>query len=203
MQYQHLRRTAIFGVVAAFSVVSAFAGSENLPNFFKVDDHVYRGAQPTDQGFKDLAKLGVKTVIDLRQIGEHSQEHEQQVVSELGMKYISVPMKGLSSPDDKKVADVLSMLIDESKGPVFVHCKRGADRTGMVIAVYRMTHDRWDNKKALNEAKANGMSMFERAIQHYVMDYKPSVLAVVSSPSTTMSSSTVSASADILRGAAQ
>jgi uncharacterized protein (TIGR01244 family) len=140
-----------------------------------VNDRVYRGAQPTNSGFQDLAQLGIKTVVDLRDIGEHSQADEQKIVTDLGMRYVSIPMHGMSTPKDDQVAAVQALFNDPASGPVFVHCKRGADRTGMVIAVYRVSHDGWDNKKALSEAKANGMSMFERAIQHYVMDYKPAV----------------------------
>ncbi len=201
MQFpQSLRRTAACCVAASVSVVSAFAGSENpnLPNFYKVDDQVYRGAQPTDAGLKDLAKLGIKTVVDLREIGEHSQAAEQKAVSDLGMHYVSVPMKGLSTPDSKLVASVLAMLTDGTSGPVFVHCKRGADRTGMVIAVYRISHDHWDNQKALAEAKSNGMSFFERSIQHYVAGYKPSTGVIEATASPDSQASTV-----LVRGTAQ
>jgi uncharacterized protein (TIGR01244 family) len=178
MQHHPLRRrSAILSSLFSLTLVSAWAGSQNdnLPNFQKVDEHVYRGAQPTDNGFQELAQLGIKTVVDLRDIGEHSQADEQKVVTDLGMRYVSIPMHGMSTPKDDQVAAVEALLNDASSGPVFVHCKRGADRTGMAIAVYRMSHDSWDNKKALAEAKSNGMSFFERAIQHYVMDYKPAV----------------------------
>ena len=178
LSYLHpWRRAALFSLLASLTLVSARASSqnENLPNFQKVDDRVYRGAQPTDSGFKDLAQLGIKTVVDLRDIGEHSQADEQRVVTALGMRYVSIPMHGMSTPKDDQVAAVQALFDDASNGPVFVHCKRGADRTGMVIAVYRISHDQWDNKKALSEAKSYGMSIFERAIQHYVMDYKPTV----------------------------
>ena len=177
------RRAAVLCVAASFTLVPVFAGSHNdrVPNLQKVDDHVYRGAQPSDEGFKDLAALGIKTVIDLRQIGEHSQEAEQRIVTDLGMHYVSIPMKGLSEPKDSLVAAVQAIFNDPAQGPVFVHCKRGADRTGMVVAVYRISHDGWDNKKALDEAKSYGMSFFERAIQHYVMDYKVNTLAVSTS----------------------
>jgi len=186
MQYQHSlqRRAALLSVLFGLSLASAWADSENdnLRNFRKVDDHVYRGAQPTDAGFQELARLGIKTVIDLREIGEHSQADEQRVVTGLGMRYVSIPMHGLSTPKDDLVAKVQEIFNDSASGPVFVHCKRGADRTGMVVAVYRISHDQWDNKKALSEAKSYGMSIFERAIQNYVKDYKPSVaLATVGS----------------------
>jgi tyrosine-protein phosphatase SIW14 len=176
---QHLtRRAGVLCVAATFTLVSAYADSENhsLPNFHKVDDKVYRGAQPSDEGFRDLAARGIKTVIDLRQIGEHSQADEQKIVTDLGMHYVSIPMKGLSEPKENLVAAVQKIFNDPDQGPVFVHCKRGADRTGLVVAVYRIAHDSWDNKKALSEAKSYGMSMFERAIQHYVLDYKPATL---------------------------
>jgi tyrosine-protein phosphatase SIW14 len=170
------RRAAIFGLTASLTLASAWAHSnDNLPNFQKVDDHVYRGAQPTDSGFRDLAQLGIKTIVDLRDIGEHSQANEEKIVTGLGMRYVSIPMHGLSTPKGDKVAAVQALFNDTTSGPVFVHCKRGADRTGMVVAVYRISHDQWDNKKALTEAKSYGMSFFERAIQSYVMNYRPSV----------------------------
>ena len=169
------RRAAILLILGSLSLGSAWAASQNqnLPNFRKVNDHIYRGAQPTSDGFRDLAQLGIKTVIDLREIGEHSQADEQKIVTGLGMHYISIPMKGMSTPKDDQVAAVLALMRDTTDGPVFVHCKRGADRTGMVVAVYRIAQDGWESKKALSEAKAYGMSVFQRAIQRYVMDYKP------------------------------
>jgi tyrosine-protein phosphatase SIW14 len=178
MRPQRYFRAATLSILASLTLASAWAGSqdENLPNFQKLNDHVYRGAQPTDDGFIELAQLGIKTVIDLRQIGEHSQADEQKLVTSLGMRYVSIPMTGMSTPKDDQVTAVLALLSDTTSGPVFVHCKRGADRTGMVVAVYRISQDGWANKKALSEAKSYGMSFFERAIQHYVMDYKPGVV---------------------------
>jgi len=157
--------------IATLTIAASFAGS--IPNFQKVDDHVYRGGQCDEAGFKELANMGVKTVIDLRAVGEHSQADEQQVVKALGMRYVSIPMKGMSTPKDADVAAVLALFNDNSSGPVFVHCRRGADRTGTVVATYRISHDHWENLRALKEAKSCGMSMFERAMQGYVMHYKP------------------------------
>ena len=175
MQFQpYLRRQAALVFVFTLTAVSALADSheKNLPNFQKVDDQVYRGGQPTSDGFKSLAKMGIKTVVDLRLIGEHSQEAEQKIVTSLGMRYVSIPMHGMATPDDKQVAAVQALFADSASGPVFVHCKRGADRTGMVVAVYRISHDRWENKRALDEARDYGMSFFQRALQHYVRDYR-------------------------------
>jgi protein tyrosine/serine phosphatase len=145
-----------------------------VPNFHKVNDKVYRGAQPSDQGFQNLAKLGVKTVVDLRQTDDRSAQ-EKRVVEAAGMKYINVPMYGMQKPNPAAVARVLSVFEDKESGPVFVHCKRGADRTGTVVACYRISHDHWDNGKALGEAKGFGMAWIQKAMQHYVMGYRPPV----------------------------
>jgi uncharacterized protein (TIGR01244 family) len=178
MQSQpYLRRRIAILSIASLTAISAWARSQNdnLPNFQKVDDHVYRGGQPSDRGFQDLAQLGIKTVVDLRDIGEHSQADEQKVVEGLGMRYVNIPMHGMSTPKDDQVTAILAVLNDTTRGPVFVHCRRGADRTGTAIAVYRISHDRWDNKKAVREAKSYGMSMFARGMQHYMLDYQPAV----------------------------
>jgi tyrosine-protein phosphatase SIW14 len=177
-----LRRATIFSLAVSMTLPSAWASArtENLPNFQKVDDHVYRGAQPTDAGFKELAGRGIRIIVDLRS-GQHGQAEEQRVVTKLGMRYVSVPMQGMATPKDNQVAEVLALLNDSRSGPVFVHCKRGADRTGTVMAVYRIAHDGWDNSKALSEAKSYGMSVFQRAMQRYVTNFKPSVAAPVES----------------------
>jgi len=183
------RRAAAVCLASFFSVVSPAAsrGSSlsgpaeiaGVPNFQKVNDSVYRGAQPTDQGFKALAGVGIKTIIDLREIGEHSQADEEKAVKANGMRYVSVPMKGMSSPTAEQVSSVLALLNDDTAGPVFVHCRRGADRTGTVIACYRIAHDHWQNDKALSEARSYGMSWFERAMQHYVQAFSGAVLEAV------------------------
>jgi tyrosine-protein phosphatase SIW14 len=152
----------------------AFAGSSvpGIKNFYQVDAHVYRGAQPTDEGFKYLAKIGVGTVIDLRETDERSRA-EERVVRAAGMKYVNIPMTGLTPPTEAEITRILGLFEDKAAGPVFVHCRRGADRTGVVIASYRINHDRWDNARALSEAKKCGMSFFQFPRQSYILAFAP------------------------------
>ena len=159
--------------VLLFSV-PAFAGSSvpGIHNFFQVDDHVYRGGQPSDEGLKYLAKIGVKTVLDLREDDSHASA-EEQAVKALGMQFVNVPMTGLTPPTEAQIAKILEMLEDSSSGPVFVHCKRGADRTGAVIAAYRIDHDHWENSVALKEAMSHGMSFFQFPRQSYIRRFQP------------------------------
>jgi protein tyrosine/serine phosphatase len=167
--------TTLLLTVALSSALFAATTVEGVGNFQKVDDHVYRGAQPTPEGFSNLSKLGIKVVVDLREPGDRS-AFENKVVTSAGMKYVSVPMYGMETPSNESVQKVLALLEDNSSGPVFVHCKRGADRTGGVIACYRIEHDGWKNAKALVEARSMGMSWFQKAIQSYVLKFQPRTL---------------------------
>jgi tyrosine-protein phosphatase SIW14 len=171
------RRSFVWLALISFALGAAEAPhAPGVPNFHPVDEHVYRGAQPTLEGFKSLAKLGIKTIVDLRGGGDHTAAEKGEVEA-LGMRYVHVPMNGMQAPTDEDVTKVLD-LIDSpdasSNWPVFIHCKRGRDRTGTVIACYRIKHDHWDNEKALTEARLNGMSFVERAMMRYVLRYKPS-----------------------------
>lgn len=153
-----------------------FAGSvPGIKNFDQVDAHVYRGAQPDTEGYQYLAHLGVKTVIDLREPGERSKA-EQRAVSNDGMKYVNVPMTGLTPPTNAEITNLLVLMEDGTSGPVFVHCRRGADRTGAVIAAYHIDHDKWDNAHALQDAKAHLMSFFEIPRQNFIRSFQPRTL---------------------------
>jgi tyrosine-protein phosphatase SIW14 len=158
-------------VTGVLSVSGWGADVTGVRNFHQVSDHIFRGAQPTSEGFQSLAKLGVKTVIDLRETGSRSRT-EQQIVEHDGMRYVSVPLNGMQAPSDAQVSKLLALLGDSSKGPVFIHCRRGADRTGTILACYRIANDHWTNDKALGEARSFGMAWFEKAMQAYVLHYQ-------------------------------
>jgi protein tyrosine phosphatase (PTP) superfamily phosphohydrolase (DUF442 family) len=149
-----------------------FAGSTaGINNFDKVNDQVYRGGQPTEEGFRYLAKLGVKSIVDLREADGRSSA-ERQMVTAAGMTYINVPMSGLTPPTEAEITKIMTILEDANQGPVFVHCKRGADRTGAVIAAYHIQHDKWDNSRALKDAMAHKMSFFQLPRQGFIRSYK-------------------------------
>src|SRR5260370_30951085 len=103
-------RTLLFALA-----IPAFAGSSapGIKNFHQLNEHVYRGAQPADEGFQYLAKIGVKTVIDLREADERS-EAEAGVVTALGLKYVNVPMTGLTPPTEQEISRILGILEDDS-----------------------------------------------------------------------------------------
>jgi protein tyrosine/serine phosphatase len=145
-----------------------------LRNFKKVDDQVYRGAQPTEPGFAALAKLGIHTVLDLRDEGGRS-SREGIIVRKLGMQYVNIHLAGYVAPTAEQISKTLALLEDPKRAPVFIHCRRGADRTGTIIALYRIEHDHWTNDQALKEAKEMRMASRERLMQALIMKFKPVV----------------------------
>ncbi len=159
-------------LLAAFDWVSAQDARLAVPgitNFARVDNCLYRGAQPDGDGIKSLARLGVRTIVNLRMTNDVWLAEEAEARA-MGITYTNVPMSGIGRPTDEQVAKVL-LIIETGTDPVFVHCQHGADRTGTIIACYRIRHDKWPSKQALQEAKEYGMSPLEIGMKHYVVDF--------------------------------
>lgn len=131
-----------------------------VPNAGAATPELLRGAQPTEEGFASLAKLGVAIVVDLR---EGDQQSERDQVTRLGMKYVSIPWYCMR-PNDAVVAQFLELLAKNPGEKIFVHCHEGIDRTGMMIAAYRMTAEGRTAAQAMQEMQAFGFSF-----THHVM----------------------------------
>ncbi|MBI3654718.1 MAG: dual specificity protein phosphatase family protein [Acidobacteria bacterium] len=140
-----------------------------IKNFGFINQNYFRGAQPKDSDYQDLAAMGVKTVIDLQM----RSSKEGQLVEAAGMKYVQVGMKDDERPTDEQVQKVLQIVNDPANQPVFVHCKGGRHRTGLITAVYRMEKDGWDAAKAYDEMKQFdfGYGFGHGALKDYVLDY--------------------------------
>jgi len=153
----------------------AEAASDYIRNFGEVNQNLFRGGALTDEALQELKALGVNLVLDLREDGGGRQE-EKLRVEQLGIRYAHVPMRAVAAPRQAEIEQALSLLLRDPPAKVYVHCWRGKDRTGTVIACYRIQHDGWDNRRALDEAKRYGMSRLERAMQSYIMHFTPITL---------------------------
>ncbi len=162
-------------IVLLFAVAFARAGTSPPPHvhdFGQVNAHLFRGAEPSRPGLRELELRGVKLVIDLRESGEATVREREEATS-LGMQYVNVPMPAWAAPTRDQVQNVLSLLIQHPREDIFVHCRRGKDRTGTVIACYRIQHDGWTNSRALEEANGYGMSRLQRAMRSFVRHFSP------------------------------
>lgn len=141
-----------------------------VENFHRVNPNLYRGAQPDDAGLKSLAKMGIKTVINFRLLGELT-VREEAIVRAAGMNYIGLPMPNIDPPSYERMEEILDVM-RRAEGPVFLHCRRGADRTGIVVACHRIKNEGWSNEAALNEAKRLGMYRFLFGMKRFVLAYQ-------------------------------
>ena len=121
-----------------------------LPNLHKVNDNLYRGAQPKKQGYQSLKKMGIKTIIDLTQSGK-----DRKVLPKYSFKYFQVPLTA-STPNKKDYEKVLNLLKKPELQPIFLHCRYGADRTGAMMALYRIKYENWSRHDALVEMVLGG-----------------------------------------------
>lgn len=146
------------------------SSDKDLPNFAQVNANFYRGGQPTEEGVKELAKMGVKTIIDLR--GEDKLSEKEAVwAKNAGIKFIPVSLSNWFKPKTADIESVIEQIDAADNQPVFVHCKRGADRTGTVTAIYRISHDNYTAKQANDEAKNFGFGWWQFWMKDYINDY--------------------------------
>jgi protein tyrosine/serine phosphatase len=141
-----------------------------LPLFHRVDENYIRGSQPARGGVSTLKRLGVKTVVDLRSIYDHT-EDVQAAAQIAGLNYQWVPMSVWNPPTDDEANKFVSIVSDTINGPFFVFCADGLNRTGEMTAIYRIARDNWTVEKALDEADELGFSPYYYTLRDYVWDY--------------------------------
>jgi protein tyrosine/serine phosphatase len=147
---------ATLTLVFTFSTLSFAKGKESsfpnikISNFGQMDDNFYRGSRPKPEDFKNLAALGIKTVIDLT---DNSKDREEPAVEAAGMHYVNIPIVDKAYPSAEQVSAFLKVIDDPTTGKFYVHCAGGRHRTGIMAAVYRFNHDHWNFDQAYAEMK--------------------------------------------------
>ena len=134
-----------------------------LPNLHRVSENLYRGAQPTAEGMKQLEKLGVKTVVNLR-----SSRSDRDEIEGTALTYEHIGMTTWNL-DPENVSRFLKIVTDSSRSPVFVHCRHGADRTGTMCAIYRIATEGWSKDEAIEEMTRGGFGY--HSIWKNLLDY--------------------------------
>jgi uncharacterized protein (TIGR01244 family) len=150
-------------------------GVKNLATVDPAPEALYRGGQPSKQGIETLRTMGVRTVIDLR---NDPVPWERQRVTAAGMTYVHVPTNAAKC-DPVRIAQFL-MAVRTSERPIFVHCRRGRDRTGLEIAVYRLVDqaEQWTRAAAIAELHRHGHQWLAfPGIQRYLATFDPAPFA--------------------------
>ncbi|WP_372597786.1 tyrosine-protein phosphatase [Amphritea sp.] len=127
---------------------SPVIGSE-LSNFYRVDDRLYRSEQPGDEAFFQLAAFGIKEVLNLREF--HSDKDEAR---ETQLTLHQLKLRTGKVTEDQLIEAL--RIIKRSNGPLLVHCWHGSDRTGTVVATYRIVEQGWSKQQALDEMTNGG-----------------------------------------------
>lgn len=158
---------------------AAAADEANAPieRFRRVDERLYRGAQPDAAGFRYLRDLGVRTIVNLRMQTDAVKVDEQRIVESLGMRYVNLPVedgnfftRSRRIPDEV-VGGFFKILDTPDSGPIFIHCHRGADRTGAIVGFYRIARQGWDGVRAYAEARDIGMRSWYQGLKQQIHEF--------------------------------
>lgn len=172
----HRLRQAVPPVAVVLTLLCAIASAQDkantteLPRFQQVSEKLYRSGQPRDGALTRLHELGIKTIINLRGRSAQTKSEEAEARA-LGFNYYNVALPNWGRPQDGRVTRIMELINAPENGRVLVHCKDGVDRTGTIVAIYRMTHEGWTSNKALAEANGYGMRRTQFWMRDYVEDY--------------------------------
>lgn len=165
----------LFAVPAARSKSIQNANPAGVSNFGEVTGTLYRGGQPSPAGFAALKKLGVGIIVNFRNEPREISTEKREVES-LGMKYVGIPWSGRATPSDAQIVEFLDLVRNNPNVKVFVHCRRGADRTGTMIAAYRIVVQHEPVPEAVSEMHSFHYAHFWLPqLQRYVVSL-PSLL---------------------------
>ena len=144
-------------------------------NFGQVSQSLWRGSIPSDKELAELAKRGVKTVVDLRYAGI-GRKHEEKTANKLGLKYIHMSI-GHNQLSLKEWLSFFNILSNPVNLPVYVHCTQGADRTGVIVGAYRMLVQNWSFEKTYNEMRSYHFKPFLLNMKKSVVEISNNSLA--------------------------
>jgi protein tyrosine phosphatase (PTP) superfamily phosphohydrolase (DUF442 family) len=168
--YSMIQLVVILLLASSTAFAQDSTAHAELPRFQQVNENLYRGGQPQPGGISKLRELGINTVINLRGASDRTRAEEAEVRA-AGLNYFNVSLPNWGRPQNGRVARILELISKPENGRVFVHCKDGVDRTGMIVAMYRMTHDGWTSTQALAEAQHLGMRRTQVWMRDYAEDY--------------------------------
>lgn len=157
---------------------SSFTLSESqvgIPDYLIVkNSEIYRGGQPNLNGFEYLKKNNIRTIIKLN---SEQLDSEKAIANRFGIKFVPAIIESghlysaMDNLDYSQIDNAMKVLIDSKNWPIYVHCQNGWDRTGLVIALFRVCYEHFSKEDAYNEMVMNGFSSFHRLLLGGIQDY--------------------------------
>lgn len=143
-----------FGFVNAQASDSLKFNSKRFNNLFALNDSIYRSEQPSKKAFKELENYGFKTIINFRRI-----KIDKRKAKNTNLKLVNLPMRS-SELTEAKIVEALQA-INEAEKPVLIHCWHGSDRTGIIVAAYRIVFEKWSKEDAISEFRIKAFGYHE------------------------------------------
>lgn len=175
------RLTIVLALLPVMLVAGPSSGlppSVDIPRFQMMAEGLYRGGQPDKTGFEYLKQKGIKTIINLRM-----EDDEALIVKALGMNYVQIPMdvNPWSKISDASIKKYFEIVNNPENYPIFFHCRRGADRTGVMAGFYRIAVQGWDWAKAYNEARQIGMRWWYAGLKDQLQNFRSTLVVPANS----------------------
>jgi tyrosine-protein phosphatase SIW14 len=155
------------------------AAVRGLQNLGQVAPGLYRGSATSAAGLDSLKKMGIRTVINLR---HYHGTTEEKRCHERGIDYVHIVLASSAAPSDEDVRQFLRVVTDPARQPVYVHCYRGKDRTGVMVAAYRMAVEGWTHDEAVREMDDFGFFHGWHALRAFVDGLSTRIPAVWPAP---------------------
>lgn len=141
-------------------------GLPGIDNVGRISSCIFRGRQPDSEGYLTLKRMGIKSVINLRAVHD-----ERKEVETAGMKYLEFPIPTTKGIRAEKLQEIIHVMSDPSNQPVYIHCALGKDRTGVIVAAYRMDVDGWSYDDAEKEMQSFGFNDAWMHLKKSLKDY--------------------------------
>jgi protein tyrosine/serine phosphatase len=174
----------MLALVAFFGFLCLGSGSQDapqppaaVPRFQEVAPGFCRGGLPTPAGLRFLKQKGIRTIVDLR-----PEDGERALVEELGMQYVKLPISAWDRIPEETIQTFFRIVRDPAHQPVFIHCRRGADRVGVMVGFYRIAFQGWDGERAYREARALGMRWWYRGLKRQLDEFAAKQAAARGTP---------------------
>lgn len=158
--------TCLVGAILLCVGCSTAPITHGIPNLAEVEPGVLRGGQPNNKGWAWLHAGGFTNVVEM------NDARAQEETVETEFTFHRYPISFYSQVFDAPSVDTICSAVDSITPGTFIHCRRGQDRTGLVVAEYRVWREHWPRDKARAEMLQHGFHRSLLGLNWFWCHYK-------------------------------